>query len=66
MRAIINGKLVNVPAGTSVKELKQQVDSISDFDDIIEEGFGGTKPLSDNEIIQENSKLHSIPKIVKG
>ncbi|MDB9449336.1 hypothetical protein [Dolichospermum circinale] len=35
-------------------------------DDVMEEGFGGTRPLKNNEALKEGSKVWSVPKIVKG
>ena len=32
----------------------------------MEEGFGGTRPLKNNEALKEGSKVWTVPKIVKG
>ncbi len=66
MQATINGKLVNIPRNTTVAELKALRDDIHVRDSVIVENFSGTKSLPDNAIIQANSKLHSVPSIVKG
>lgn len=65
MRAIINGKLVNLPNGATVEELRAKLPEIGN-DDVMEEGFGGTKPLKENEAIKEGAKVWTVPKIVKG
>ena len=61
MRAIVNGKLVDLPQGATVKKLPEIGN-----DDVMEEGFGGTRPLKNNEALKEGSKVWSVPKIVKG
>ena len=66
MQATINGKLVNIPQNTTVAELKALRDDIHIQDSVIVESFNGTKSLSDEAIIQANSRLHSVPSIVKG
>ena len=66
MQATINGKLVNIPQNTTVAELKALRDDIHIQDSVIVESFNGTKSLSDEVIIQANSRLHSVPSIVKG
>ncbi|WP_228060868.1 MULTISPECIES: hypothetical protein [unclassified Coleofasciculus] len=65
MRAIVNGKLVNLPNGATVEELRAKLPEIGN-DDVMEEGFGGTKPLKENEALKEGSKVWTVPKIVKG
>jgi molybdopterin converting factor small subunit len=65
MRATVNGKLVNLPEGATVEELRAKLPEIG-HDDVIEEGFKGTKPLKDNEALKEGSKVWTVPKIVKG
>lgn len=65
MRAVVNGKLVDLPNGTTVEELRARLPEIGS-DDVIEEGFGGTKPLKENEALKEGSKVWTVPKIVKG
>ncbi len=65
VRAIVNGKLVDLPRGATVEELRAKLPEIGN-DDVMEEGFGGTKPLKENEAIKEGSKVWTVPKIVKG
>lgn len=65
MRAVVNGKLVDLPNGTTVEELRSRLPEIGS-DDVMEEGFDGTKPMKDNEALKEGSKVWTIPKIVKG
>ncbi|SKB13805.1 hypothetical protein PL11201_530135 [Planktothrix sp. PCC 11201] len=65
MRAIVNGKLVDLPNGATVEELRARLPEIGS-DDVMEEGFGGTKPLQENEALKEGSRVWTIPKIVKG
>jgi hypothetical protein len=65
MRAIVNGKLVDLPNGATVEELRSQLPEIGN-DDVMEEGANGTHPLKDNEALKEGSKVWSVPKIVKG
>jgi hypothetical protein len=65
MRAIVNGKLVSLPNGATVEELRAKLPEIGN-DDVMEEGFGGTKPLKENESLKEGSKVWTVPKIVKG
>ncbi|HBE20655.1 MAG TPA: hypothetical protein DEG17_07285 [Cyanobacteria bacterium UBA11149] len=65
MRAVINGKLVDLPNGTTVEELRTRLPEIGN-DDVMEEGFSGTKPLKENEALKEGSKVWTVPKIVKG
>lgn len=65
VRAIVNGKLVNLPNGATVEELRAKLPEIGN-DDVMEEGFGGTKPLKENESLKEGSKVWTVPKIVKG
>lgn len=65
MRAIVNGKLVDLPAGATVEDLRARLPEIGG-DDVMEEGFGGTKPLKDHEALKEGSKVWTVPKIVKG
>jgi hypothetical protein len=65
MRAIVNGKLVNLPNGATVEELRAKLPEIGN-DDVMEEGFGGTKPLKEHEALKEGSKVWTVPKIVKG
>lgn len=65
VRAIVNGKLVNLPNGATVEELRAKLPEIGN-DDVMEEGFGGTKPLKENEALKEGSKVWTVPKIVKG
>ena len=65
MRAIVNGKLVDLPQGATVEDLRSRLPEIGG-DDVMEEGFGGTRPLKDNEALKEGSKVWTVPKIVKG
>jgi hypothetical protein len=65
MRAVVNGKLVDLPNGTTIEELRARLPEIGS-DDVIEEGFGGTKPLKENEALKEGAKVWTVPKIVKG
>ena len=65
MRAIINGKLVDLPQGATVEDLRVQLPEIGN-DDVMEEGFGGTRPMKDTEALKEGSKVWTVPKIVKG
>jgi hypothetical protein len=65
MRAVVNGKLVDLPQGATVEDLRSRLPEIGN-DDVMEEGFGGTRPLKDNEALKEGSKVWTIPKIVKG
>lgn len=65
MRAVVNGKLVDLPNGTTIEELRSRLPEIGS-DDVMEEGFDGTKPLKENEALKEGSKVWTIPKIVKG
>jgi len=65
VRAIVNGKLVNLPNGATVEELRAKLPEIGN-DDVMEEGFGGTKHLKENEALKEGSKVWTVPKIVKG
>ena len=65
MRAVVNGKLIDLPNGTTVEELRSRLPEIGS-DDVMEEGFDGTKPMKDNEALKEGSKVWTIPKIVKG
>jgi hypothetical protein len=65
MRAIVNGKLVDLPKGATVEELRKKLPEIGQ-DDVMEEGFGGTRPLKSNEALKEGSKVWTVPKIVKG
>ena len=65
VRAIVNGKLVSLPNGATVEELRAKLPEIGN-DDVMEEGFGGTKPLKENEALKEGSKVWTVPKIVKG
>lgn len=65
MRAVVNGKLVDLPEGATVEELRARLPEIGQ-DDVIEEGFNGTRPLKNTEALKENSKVWSVPKIVKG
>lgn len=65
MRATINGKLVDLPEGTTVEDLRAKLPQIGQ-DDVIEEGLKGTRPLKENEALKEGSKVWTIPKIVKG
>lgn len=65
VRAIVNGKLVDLPNGATVEDLRAKLPQIGN-DDVMEEGFGGTKPLKENEALKEGSKVWTVPKIVKG
>lgn len=65
MKTTVNGKLIELPEGATVEDLRARLPQNRN-DDIIEEGFGGTKPLKDNEALKEGSKVWTIPKIVKG
>lgn len=65
MRAVVNGKLIDLPEGATVEELRSRLPEIGN-DDVMEEGFGGTKPLKETDALKEGSKVWSVPKIVKG
>ncbi|MBN3946547.1 MAG: hypothetical protein HWQ38_08630 [Nostoc sp. NMS7] len=65
MRAIVNGKLVDLPQGATVEELRKKLPEIGQ-DDVMEEGFRGTRPLKNNEALKEGSKVWTVPKIIKG
>ncbi len=65
MRAIVNGKLIDLPEGATVEDLRAKLPEIKN-DDVMEEGFNGTKPLQENEALKEGSKVWTVPKIVKG
>jgi hypothetical protein len=65
MRAVVNGKLVDLPNGATVQDLRAKLPEIGS-DDVMEEGFSGTKPLKNNEALKEGSKVWTVPKIVKG
>jgi hypothetical protein len=65
MRAIVNGKLIDLPQGATVEELRKKLPEIGQ-DDVMEEGFGGTRPLKNNEALKEGAKVWTVPKIVKG
>lgn len=65
MRAIINGKLIDLPEGVTVEDLRKRLPEIGN-DDVMEEGFGGTRPLKNTEALKEGSKVWTVPKIVKG
>ena len=65
MRAVVNGKLVDLPQGVTVEELRKRLPEIGQ-DDVMEESFNGTRPLKNNEALKENSKVWTVPKIVKG
>ncbi|PSB02105.1 hypothetical protein [Merismopedia glauca] len=65
MRATVNGKLIDLPEGTTIEDLRARLPEIGN-DDVLEEGFKGTKPLPENEALKEGSKVWTIPKIVKG
>jgi hypothetical protein len=65
MRAVVNGKLVDLPNGVTVAELRSKLPEIGN-DDVMEDGFNGSKPLKENEALKEGSKVWTIPKIVKG
>ena len=65
MRAVVNGKLVDLPKGATVEDLRSRLPEIGN-DDVMEEGFGGTRPLNDREALKEGSKVWTVPKIVKG
>lgn len=65
MRAIVNGKLVDLPNGATVEDLRSKLPNIGS-DDVIEEGVNGTHPLKENESLKEGSKVWTVPKIVKG
>ncbi|MGF1979767.1 MAG: hypothetical protein RMY30_029855 [Nostoc sp. CmiSLP01] len=65
MRAVINGKLVDLPEGTTVEDLRAKLPEIGN-DDVMEEGFNGTRPLKNTEALKEGSKVWTVPKIVKG
>ncbi len=65
MRAIINGKLIDLPEGVTVEDLRKRLPEIGN-DDVMEEGFGGTRPLKNTEVLKEGSKVWTVPKIVKG
>jgi len=65
MRAVINGKLVDLPEGATVEELRSKLPEIGN-DDVMEEGFGKTKPLKETDALKDGSKIWTVPKIVKG
>lgn len=65
MRAVINGKLVDLPEGATVEELRSKLPEIGN-DDIMEEGFCKTKPLKETDALKDGSKIWTVPKIVKG
>ncbi len=65
MRAVINGKLVDLPEGATVEDLRKRLPEIG-ADDVMEEGFAGTRPLKNTEALKEGSKVWTVPKIVKG
>jgi hypothetical protein len=65
MRAVVNGKLVDLPQGATVADLRSKLPEIGN-DDVMEEGFKGTKSMQNNESLKEGSKVWTIPKIVKG
>jgi hypothetical protein len=65
MRAVVNGKLVDLPEGTTVENLRARLPEIGN-DDVMEEGFSGTRPLKNTEALKEGSKVWTVPKIVKG
>jgi|GEM_PF-1330734 len=65
MQAIINGKLVDLPNGATVEDLRAKLPQIGN-DDVMEEGFGGTRCLKETEALKEGSKVWTVPKIVKG
>lgn len=65
MRAVVNGKLLDIPAGVTVEDLRAKLPEIGS-DDVMEEGFAGTKPLKETDALKEGSKVWSVPKIVKG
>lgn len=65
MRSIVNGKLVDLPEGATVEELRSRLPEIGN-DDVMEEGVSGTTPLKENEALKEGSKVWTVPKIVKG
>jgi hypothetical protein len=65
MRAVVNGKLVDLPQGITVADLRSKLPEIGN-DDVMEENLKGTKTMQNNEAIKENSKVWTIPKIVKG
>jgi hypothetical protein len=65
MRAVVNGKLVDLPQGATVADLRSKLPEIGS-DDVMEEGHKGTKTMQNNEALKEGSKVWSVPKIVKG
>jgi hypothetical protein len=65
MRAVVNGKLVDLPQGATVADLRSKLPEIGN-DDVMEESLKGTKTMQNNEALKENSKVWTIPKIVKG
>jgi hypothetical protein len=65
MRAIVNGKLVDLPNGATVEDLRSKLPEIG-HDDVLEEGSKGTHSLKENECLKEGSKVWTVPKIVKG
>ena len=65
MRAVVNGKLIDLPEGATVEELRARLPEIGN-DDVMEEGFSGTKPLKETDALKEGAKVWSVPKIVKG
>jgi len=65
MKTTVNGKLIDLPDGLTIEELRARLPEIGN-DDVIEEGFKGTKPLKNNEALKEGSKVWTVPKIVKG
>jgi len=65
MRTTVNGKLIDLPEGTTIEDLRVRLPEIGN-DDVIEEGFKGTKPLKETEALKEGAKVWTVPKIVKG
>lgn len=65
MKTTVNGKLVDLPEGVTVEEMRSLLPQIGN-DDVMEEGISGTRPLQDNEALKEGAKVWTVPKIVKG
>ncbi len=65
MRAIVNGKLVDLPEGSTVADLRSKFPEVGN-DDVMEQAEGGTRPMNENEALKQDFKYYAIPKIIKG
>ncbi len=65
MRAVVNGKLADLPQGATVADLRSKIPEIGN-DDVMEEGHKGTKSMQNNKALKEGFKVWTVPKIVKG